>query len=538
MTEKIDVHKIFAEYFKGCETLAYALSSKLSEGNICIDIKEYAGKLPGILEEQRSAEFWDDGDLKFWDFAGFTDSCCEGKFVSTSPGGFRPFIIYDGRAYLHRYFRYENSIIKNIERLGGRFHIITGGPGTGKTFSIANRLKEMFHENPDLKAALAAPTGKAAARMTESIRDYISKNHLEGESRERLESLKASTLHRLLGWISGSVFFRHNEANLLPFDVIIIDECSMIDGAMMAKLLEAVGNETELFLLGDKDQLASIEAGSVFGDLCRSNDSRLLKGKVELKTHNWRFSENEGIGRLSRLILNGSINAINEFGKDKQVIIDTEFRSDYFREYAMSYLEYICEPDISEALRKLNIVRFLCVTREDDNSVAATNNKICRLLKTEIDRRKKEGTISPGVVFSPKNGFYHNQPVIITKNDYTLGIFNGDTGIIRYEENVPYAWFVTPDAGIRKIQAGFLNDYETVFAMTIHKSQGSEFDNVMIIMPEKKAEKLLTRELLYTAVTRAKKQVIIQATGDVIRKCAENSVTRASGINQVLTAAE
>jgi exodeoxyribonuclease V alpha subunit len=165
-------------------------------------------------------------------------------------------------------------------------------------------------------------------------------------------------------------------------------------------------------------------------------------------------------------------------------------------------------------------VRFLCVTRE---SVSEVNKKIQYFLSRNVND------------FKPKSyGFYENQPVIITKNDYNLGIFNGDVGLIRKDGETLYAWFETTDGEIIKIQAGFLNNYETVFAMTIHKSQGSEFDNVVLILQEKQGEKLLTRELLYTGVTRAKNRVLLQTSESVLRKCIESSVTRASGLENRL----
>jgi exodeoxyribonuclease V alpha subunit len=185
------------------------------------------------------------------------------------------------------------------------------------------------------------------------------------------------------------------------------------------------------------------------------------------------------------------------------------------------------ETDTKEALKKLNQVRFLCVTRENDHSVSDYNKKIQYFLSKQI-----EG-------FRPRSeGFYHNQPVIITKNDYKLGIFNGDVGIIREKDTIDgkvlFANFETTDDKIKEIQAGYLNHYETVFAMTIHKSQGSEFDNVVVVLPEKQGEKLLTRELLYTGVTRAMTKVLIQSTEEVILKCASKRVSRASGLEERL----
>ncbi|MBE0668208.1 MAG: ATP-binding domain-containing protein, partial [Bacteroidales bacterium] len=198
-----------------------------------------------------------------------------------------------------------------------------------------------------------------------------------------------------------------------------------------------------------------------------------------------------------------------------------------FEEYALLYKDYIEEPDIREALKKLNRIRFLCVTRENDHSVAQVNKQISYLLSRTVTG------------FNPKaEGFYENQPVIVTHNDYNLDIFNGDVGIIRKEsrngKETFYAHFEDSSGEIRKIPAGYLNNFETVFAMTIHKSQGSEFDNVVVILPEKQGERLLTRELLYTAVTRARSRVLIQSSADNLRRCVDRSVSRASGLEERL----
>ena len=526
MQHQTDVHKIFAAYFKGAETLAWALSKKLSEGNICLDIEEYKIELPAILEQQKAKQNFREEEGIFWaDPPDFENQCREGLYVTHSPEVLKPFVVLDGRAYLHRYFQYETRIIDHIQRLGNHFRIITGGPGTGKTYGVAGILAGLYKDNPALKVALAAPTGKAAARMNESIRGFAmnSTHDADEAARAWLTGLKAQTLHRLLGYIPDSVFFRHNQENPLPYDILIIDECSMVDIALMAKLLEAVSGHTEIYLLGDKDQLASVEAGSVFGDLCRASDSTLMQGKVETKTKSYRFDPEKGIGRLSREVIAGNAIDFEAFTNDEQVRIDTGFSNDLFEEYAGKYLDYLNEPDVKTALQKLNQVRFLCVTRENDDSVSEFNRRIERFLARENQD------------FKPRSsGFYHNQPVIVTQNDYNLQVFNGDVGLIRKEGDAFYCWFDGPEGGVKKVQAGYLNHYDTVFAMTIHKSQGSEFEHVVVILPDQHGEKLLTRELLYTAVTRAKASVLVQTSQESLDKCTGRSVSRASGIEKRL----
>ncbi len=537
MKDLIDVHKIFAKYFKGCETLAYALSDKLSEGNICLDISEYQNALPRLLEEQKAKEPYKEEDALFWAADDFANQCEEGEFVTHSDKELKPFVIQKGYAYLHRYFTYETQIISRIRKLGVNLHIITGGPGTGKTYSVSTKLAELFAKDPTLRVALAAPTGKAAARMNESLRNFVKdhENSLNTEVKTKLAGLKAQTIHLLLGPVSDSVFFRHDEKNRLPYNVVIIDECSMIDGAMMAKLLNAVDDTTTLYLIGDKDQLASVEAGSVFGDLSRAVKSELLKDKVITLMESHRFKKDKGIGRFSTEIIEGKTPDVNSYSKDDQVTIEIlnsdntktnlfkekVLKSGLFKQYALEYEDYINKDDIKEALISLNKIRFLCVTRENDYSVSETNKAIEKLLKEKVADKEK---------FNPKEGFYHNQPIIITQNDYKLGLLNGDVGLIRRESDTLFAWFEGPDGEIIKKIAGYVNHYDTVFAMTIHKSQGSEFDHVVVILPEKQADKLLTRELLYTAITRAKTKVLLQTTVEALDKCATRSVSRASGL--------
>ena len=521
MNNPIDVHKVFAGHFDGVSALAYAVSKTLAEGSICLDTKAYLDRMDKLEDPERQAEnpFWKDE-------THFEDQLNESTFVGKTPDAHKPFIIDAGNAYLHRYFQYETRIIEHIRRLGDNFRVITGGPGTGKTYGLGEKLVGLLTTDLNLTLAMAAPTGKAAARMNEAIGKYLKeKNDDSDEVHKKLHSVKAQTLHKLLVSKPNSVFFRHNKENPLPYDVVVVDEASMVDVALMAKLMDAIGDKTELFLVGDKDQLASVEAGSVFGDICRAGESGLLKGKVELKTKNWRAMDTPRLIEYSKSVIDGDATLASDYENNDQVVVDKNYDEGLFKEKAMLYLEYIKEQDVGKALRELNKVRFLCVTREHDHSVAETNSRIEKFLKRKINDSK---------VFSPREGFYHNQPIIITQNDYDLGVNNGDVGLIRRDGEVLKAWFedAEKETGYKVIPAGYLNHYETVFAMTIHKSQGSEFDHVVVLLPEKQARKLLTRELLYTAVTRARKKVLVQSTTGSLEHCIGKVVSRASGLTQ------
>ena len=514
----MDVHKIFANYFKGSEALAYALSSKLGDGHIALTIEDYKKEL-SVLEDLESPYYVSPNE--------FTAQCNDGHYVSINAEVLKPFVIHQGKAYLQRYYLYETQIIDNLTRLQNNLRIITGGPGTGKTYSVATELIKLFTQNLGLKVVLAAPTGKAAVRVNESIKNFAenAQNNIDSSIRDILVGLKAQTIHRLLGYQKNSVFFRYNEKNRLPYDVVIIDECSMIDGALMAKLLNAISDTTQVFLLGDKDQLASVEAGSVFGDICRTKESVILKKNIEFKNQSYRFDSEKGIGKFSKEVIDGTFNNIEMYANDEQLNIDTAYDDRLFEKYALEYTAYIKEEDIKTALQKLNQVRFLCVTRENKHSVTEVNKLIERILKTSLNDTND---------FYPKEGFYNNQPIIITRNNYDLGVFNGDVGLVRKVGDTLVAHFESADGEIKKIKAGYLNDFQTVFAMTIHKSQGSEFEHVVVILPEKPTGKLLTRELLYTAVTRAKTKVLLQTSEETLKYCVENEVLRSSGLEQRL----
>jgi exodeoxyribonuclease V alpha subunit len=254
-----------------------------------------------------------------------------------------------------------------------------------------------------------------------------------------------------------------------------------------------------------------------------------MKEKIDLKKHSYRFDAAKGIGKFSQEVIDGTFDRLSAYEKDEQITIDIGYDKHLFKKYALEYKSFILEADIKKALELMNQVRFLCVTRENENSVADTNKRIELILKKEIKDL---------LVFNPKGSFYHNQPIIITQNNYDLKIFNGDVGLIRRENDRLVAYFESTDGAVKKIPAGYLSHYDTVFAMTIHKSQGSEFDHVVVILPEKHAKKLLTRELLYTGVTRAKTKVLIQSSEETLMECVKQGVVRSSGLEQRLTERE
>lgn len=574
-----DVHLQFAQYFRSpaIAPYLYLLSQKNTEGSTCLDLS--------LLDSEVKEGFpFDLNDYT-------TEVLFSNDLVGKSSQLDRPFILDNNRLYLQRYFQYEIHLIekikvlvddadiasriaqleyirKDLERLFPNtenaqtdwqkiaaffalindFTIITGGPGTGKTTTVSKILELCLLLHPDASIVLAAPTGKAAARMAESLRGAAS--HLREETKQKFENLKPSTIHRLLGTKKNSIYFKHNHTNPIPADIIVIDECSMIDIALFSKLIDAVCKGTKLILLGDKDQLSSVEIGSLFGDLCKtvhhinhfskervllledffpeekiekaSKPDFLQNNIIEL-TESRRFDKNKGIGQLSTAIIENDQSRLDTLLKleDPEIRFDTTYSEEEWKKIAHAYKDYILEDDTLKALQFLDKQRILCAVREGEWGTYRWNQKI-------------ENYLFSLNLIQLDDVFYENRPIMVTQNNYELGLYNGDIGILRKKDDVMMAWFVdneNKETGLKAVLPGLISDMETVFAMTIHKSQGSEFDNVMIILaPSQKSSQLLTREILYTGITRAKKLVVLSADVTTIKEIAEKQVQRSSGV--------
>lgn len=585
-----DIHQQFAEFFEeeAIWPYAYLLSQRLTEGNICISL----GYIPANLKftPYKEKKLSDSTLLKLK------------HLVSDQSSNTTPFVLHNDRLYFQRYFKYETSIIEklksliaaeahlvadrisqlesqkaliqslktdyNLEGLTTKekvdwqlvavlkallnnFSIITGGPGTGKTTTLAKLLIVLYALEPNAKVALAAPTGKASMRMLESLKG--STLNFKEETKAKIDALVPSTLHSLLGYKKESVNFKHNAENPLPYDWVVVDEASMIDVPMFSKLLAALGDKTRIILLGDKDQLASVEAGSLLGDLCQTlpslnqfsnetanwinefitdtdrklkpefiaNANQLLAGHIIELKYSHRFNSQGAIGKLSRAVIDGNVEEVKRLiatAQGTNVIVDQTYNPTILENFVEGYASFINETDIKLALKKLNELRVLVAVRQGPRGLYATNNAI------ELQLRKR-GFIKPD------GEFYENRPIMVTRNLYDLGLLNGDTGIMRKDANGNLkVWFEDGQGGIKSVLPAYLNFSETAFAMTIHKSQGSEFDNVMVILPEGTSNALLTRELLYTGITRAKTSITIQGEMSTIEHAVNASVNRISGI--------
>ena len=520
-----------------------------------------------------------------------------------------PLVLSGSRLYLTRYFRYEQELalhlirrtqsrVPDVDRDGldaairrlfpdfstteekqaraarvaveGRLAIIAGGPGTGKTTAVA-RIMALLIENhttdaPGPRIALLAPTGKAAQRLAESITSTIERGMpVAADVLERIPR-EASTIHRALGVSAfAATTFRHDEDNPLNADVVLVDEASMIDLALMAKLVAAVPVESRLIFLGDRDQLASVEAGAIFGDICLAGSDPtacIAESTVEL-THRFRFAASSPIGALSEAIRAGDADAAllalpvrvapaspapelspepdlfsaPESGEERAPIVQRVSPQErgspigvVAEEILAGYRALLESREAEESLRRLGDFRVLCAHRRGRFGVEEVGDAIERLL---VDR----GLIPASTRFGyTTDVWYPGRPVLVLQNDYALDLFNGDVGITLPTPGEPdqlRVWFTDPERGVRSVQPARLPPHETCFAMTVHKSQGSEFGGVVVVLPSQPSP-IGTRELLYTAVTRARMDVTVVASDEVIEDAVGRGIVRASGLRETL----
>lgn len=438
--------------------------------------------------------------------------------------------------------------------------IISGGPGTGKTTTVARILAALIkletkHDH-NIRIELAAPTGKAAARLTESLGEAMQKMPLTDEERMVLPN-HAKTLHRLLGAQPESQQFRYNRENRLSLDVLIVDEASMVDLPMMGKLLESLPENATLIFLGDKDQLASVEAGAVLGDICQFADNGYSEARAAelsaltgysmenytspngptirdslcLLRKSYRFSADSGIGQLALAVNDGNISAAQQLLSQPRSDVHSyvqETADDYAKillDAAENYKEYLLAVKSKEnperVLKKFNQYRLLTALRDGPFGVVGLNDKLEKLLH-------RQGLINRP--YNLLNKHYAGRPVMISRNDSPLGLFNGDIGIILPdEENELRAYFQFPDGTIRGVQPNRLPQHETAYVMTVHKSQGSEFAHTALVLPQVYSP-VITRELVYTAITRAKKELSLYGSPKVLRRAIETPTKRRSGL--------
>lgn len=534
------------------------LSEAVSDGHVCLNLADEQNWPAEIMQQLPDTPSWQQQLM--------------GSAVVGQPGEFTPLIITaDGRLYLNRYWQDEQQVATAIRQrakavtspsdntvlqaffagwqqsvagidwqkvavlsaLSQQFTVISGGPGTGKTTVVLKILQAFQALQPDLKIALAAPTGKAAARLQSVVSDTSS-------------PIVAKTLHRLLGISQRHLNGRFNADNPLPLDVLIVDEASMIDISLMALLLKALPVNARLILLGDADQLASVESGAVLASLCAdaptfsmgfagqaqqlaqlnlpvSDKPAVLQNGLVRLQYSYRFAADSYIGQLATAVRMGdAATAMNLLQGTRSLLItpDNQQLEQILISGYQSFISAV-ERDLPapEILAAFDQFRLLCATRQGTHSVAAVNHLMQQLLA-------KRGWRSG-------QPFYPGRPIMVTQNHYRLNLFNGDTGVIlRHADGSMQACFMFAGE-LRWVPLSRLPTHETVFAMTVHKSQGSEFDAVSILFPAD-ISPILSRQLLYTAITRARKSLNILATENVLRHTINTNHRRESGLQDQL----
>ncbi len=404
--------------------------------------------------------------------------------------------------------------------------VLTGGPGTGKTTTVAGFLALLAEQaaltGDSLRIALTAPTGKAAARLQEAVVDASAR--LAPADRRRLGTLESSTLHRLLGSRrDNGTRFRHHRSNRLPHDVIVVDETSMVSLTMMTRLVEAVRPDARLVLVGDPDQLASVDAGAVLSDLVSGFAGAGESPVVRLATTH-RFGEE--IGRLATALRDGSADDVLtalRAGSAEVEFVETEEPASLLRSpllKAALAVRTAAEAGLeADAVAALDRHRLLCAHREGPFGVRHWNR--------QVEHWLAEATGDPLY-----EEMYVGRPLLVTANDYGLGVYNGDAGVVVREADGKRA-VIAGANGLTGFATSRMSDVETMFATTIHKSQGSQADEVTVLLPPEDS-RLLTRELFYTAVTRAKKKVRVVGSEESVRAAVGRRAQRASGLRQRL----
>ncbi len=624
--------------------LAAALTShQLGHGHVCLDLFEtlkepdFALSLPPEGDLQTGTLLLPSQLLEALEGAHWCKVLASSSLVALAADGGdealrRPLVLSGKRLYLRRYWTYERRIDSALrqrlvaheptpddlsERLSGlfgearsggqidwqklacalasrgAFSIVTGGPGTGKTTTVVRLLALLqapaVEAGKPLRIRLAAPTGKAAARLTESISQQVRTLQVAESIRDKIPS-DVTTVHRLLGSRPGTRHFRHHAGNRLPLDVLVVDEASMIDLEMMANLLDALPIHARLVLLGDKDQLASVEAGAVLGDLCRDAEagwyspqtrdwlevvsgealgfsglqedtdaSHPLAQQVVMLRHSRRFGEGSGIGQLARWVNRQQADEARKLlaarshadlfslalkGEQdralERLLLEGHSEGPQGYRYYLSLLRnqrpsFDSPPDdpcwiewARNVLQAFDAFQLLCAVRKGPWGVEGLNQRITSaLLKARLIDSDQQ--------------WYEGRPVLMTRNDYGLGLMNGDIGIAlklpdrdgqEAGRQVLRVAFARNDGqgGVRFVLPSRLNDVETVYAMTVHKSQGSEFTHTALILPDA-LNPVLTKELIYTGITRAKDWFsLIEPRTGIFEEAVRRKVKRLSGL--------
>ncbi|WP_312241588.1 exodeoxyribonuclease V subunit alpha [Pantoea sp.] len=591
----IQFARLLADESQPARLLAAAcVSAEAGEGHVCLPLAHlsadglFAGRHPALAEALwRAAGAPQDWQTHLQQWNAVSD----GKLAT-------PLVLSNQRLYLHRLWHSEgrvaqffaaqesahafdmHSVRSVLDTLFGeqpedwqkiaaavamtrKTTVISGGPGTGKTTTVAKLLAAMIRLSQGaLRIQLAAPTGKAAARLTESLGKALQGLSVSEDERRRFPA-EATTLHRLLGAQHDTQRLRYHAANRLHLDVLVVDEASMVDLPMMANLIAALPPHARVIFLGDHEQLASVEAGAVLGDICRCAETGYsalraaqlvdltgcaldgqddeqappVRDSICLLRKSYRFDAKSGIGQLAKAVNLGDMQSVeNVFAAayadiQRQPLHNGEAYQAMLEEIAEGYRDFLAlvrrQAEPAEIIAAFSGFQLLCALREGPFGVHGLNQRIEQLLAQQRQIRRPPGG----------SRWYVGRPVMIARNDSALGLFNGDIGItLLDEEGAMRVYFPLPDGSIKPVQPSRLPPHDTAWAMTVHKSQGSEFEHTALVMPGQFAP-VLTRELVYTAITRARKRLTLYSDNEVFRRAVELRTRRHSGLVERLALA-
>jgi len=484
-------------------------------------------------EERRTPLVWAGGALyldRYWDYQRRLANAVLARVDGPAPAVDESWL----RQALDRLFAPDprTELQRRAAELAvrGRLTLVVGGPGTGKTAVVVKLLALLAEQaraggEAAPRTVLVAPTGKAAARLSESIRDNAAR-WLTAEQAEGLTT-EAATLHRCLGLRPGDPTPRHGADTPLAADVVIVDEASMVDLPLMTKLFEAVPPQARLVLLGDPDQLVSVELGSVLGDLCQVSTGPLAESRVRLE-HTWRYPPESGIGALAEAIRQGDVDAALgalEVRGDLTWVQEPPTPGDLRDALLEGYRAVLEAPEPAAALHALRGFRVLCAHRQGRLGVSGA--------QAVAQHAFEEAGLVPPL---PQ---YRGLPVMVTRNDQRLGVYNGDVGVLHPDPAADGAlrlWLEQQGGGLRAVGLALVPGHEAVYATTVHKSQGSEYDHVYVLLPDQPSP-LLTRELLYTAVTRARRHVTLVGRPELVAGAVRTVTRRMSGLPGLLSSA-
>ncbi|WP_380183964.1 exodeoxyribonuclease V subunit alpha [Kalamiella sp. sgz302252] len=577
-------HMVAGDEHPALMLAAACVSAEAGEGHVCLPLAHLSESLLfGGRHPELASQLWQAvGEPDWHHLLSSAQAVGDGSTAT-------PLVLHQQRLYLHRMWQSEGQVAQFIVReaqteideqrlrnaldrhfgeqpdnwqkiaaavaITRQIAVISGGPGTGKTTTVAKLLATLLElASGSLRIRLAAPTGKAAARLTESLGKALQRLDVSEAEKQRFPT-EATTLHRLLGAVPGSQRMRYHAGNPLHLDLLVVDEASMVDLPMMANLIAALPPHARVIFLGDRDQLASVEAGAVLGDICRcaesgyssqraemlmrltgcdveSKEDRLapaVRDSICLLRKSYRFDASSGIGQLALAVNAGEIRQVEKvFNADFTDIARFTLSSSAEYQHLLDasvagyrdYLEQIAsQAEPRQVIEAFGRFQLLCALREGPFGVFGLNERIeAALQKQRLIQRQ------------PGSKWYIGRPVMIARNDSALGLFNGDIGIAMSDaEGALKVFFPLPDGTIRAVQPSRLPPHETAYAMTVHKSQGSEFDHTLLVMPNQFAP-VLTRELVYTAITRAKERLTLYADNQVLHSAVKMRTLRRSGL--------